>query len=207
MKMNTPARTVMAKALPVRIVINDPAGKRFTDFEIPQAAYAAMRRDAQAKGISLVNWMADAVRAQVEPPAPASPPLRPEPGAADDEISLLFFSQNAGTSLAHVDVTPAQWAAVQRHARQSGRTVEQCLKHGLFWMVAADGPTNQQLFDLRGLEQNLGAAHSLMMVLAEKTEDRGLMRLAENMVVKLMADFAAFSQSVNPGASENELAA
>ena len=50
----------------VRIVINDEDGKPFADFEIPKEFHAAMQRDAQAKGISMMQWIEDATREAIQ---------------------------------------------------------------------------------------------------------------------------------------------
>jgi hypothetical protein len=204
------ARAEKPTAPNVRIVIKDEAGKDFADFEIHPAFYAAMQRDAKAKGISLMQWMETAVRAKIETEAAAqkekaaqaewdtriaaefAPPdddnyhgacvaiydregkgvvskipltekeftdacvkhfgdnglenfiaqaIREKtkrdaaqakieteaaaaPAGANDKVTLLFFSQKEDASLAHVELTAAQFSTIQSQVKKSGLSLE-----------------------------------------------------------------------------------
>ena len=57
----------------VRILLVDDDGKIEADFEIPKAMHEAMQRSAQIKGVSVREWIENAVRDKIEsvknPPA------------------------------------------------------------------------------------------------------------------------------------------
>lgn len=147
----------------VRIVINDESGKPFADFEIPKAFHAAMQRDAQAKSISMIQWIENAVRAAIENRKPAKNPPAPDNG--DDKITLLFFSGREDTSIAHVDLTKEQFAAITRHATSTGISLEQALNVGILRILAAfedDGLSELEITHIK--------VSGLLQLLADKFE-------------------------------------
>ena len=66
----TKAASVQTKttrtAQTVRIILHDEEGETFADFEVSKCFHAAMKCDAQAKGISMTQWIKNATLAKVE---------------------------------------------------------------------------------------------------------------------------------------------
>src|ERR1035437_8681028 len=147
----------------VRIVINNEDGKVFAEFEIPKVMHAAMQRAAQSAGISLWEWMQSAVREKIASGKPAKNPSAPVNG--DDNITLLFFSEREETSIAHVDLTKEQFAAITRHAARAGISLEQSLNAGIMRILAAfedDGLSELEITHIK--------VSGLLQVLADKFE-------------------------------------
>jgi hypothetical protein len=113
----------------VRIVINDEAGKAVADFEIPKVMHTAMLRAARRAGISLWDWMQNAVREKIASGKPAENP--PAPGIGNDKITLLFFNWREDTPIAHVDLAKGQFDAIALHAARAGISLEQALNDGI----------------------------------------------------------------------------
>ena len=147
----------------VRIVINDESGKPFADFEIPKAFHAAMQRDAQAKSISMMQWVENAVRAAIENRKPAKNP--PAPLNGDDKITLLFFSSCDVEPIAHADLTKEHFAAITHYAASAGISLEQAMNRGIARILAAfedDGLSELEITHIK--------VSGLLQLLADKFE-------------------------------------
>jgi hypothetical protein len=147
----------------VRIVLWNEDGKVFAEFEIPKVMHAAMQRAAQSAGVSLWEWMQSAVREKIASGKPAKNP--PAPVNGDDNISLLFFSEREETSIAHVDLTKEQFAAITRHATSAGISLEQSLNNGIMRILAAfedDGLSELEITHIK--------VSGLLQLLADKFE-------------------------------------
>ena len=135
----------------------------FAEFEITKVVHAAMQRAAQSAGVSLWDWMQSAVREKIASGKPAKNP--PSPDNGDDNITLLFFSGREETSIAHVDLTKEQFAAITHYAASTGISLEQSLNDGIMRILAA--------FEDDGLSE-LGITHikvsGLLQLLADKFE-------------------------------------
>jgi hypothetical protein len=138
----------------VRILLHEPDGEVFADFEIPKAFHAAMLRDAKAKGIGLRQWIENAVRDKINSEA-----------AQDNNIALLFYSKSDGSSPAQVNLAPEQFAAIKRGAENCGFSLEQFLNLGLARILASlndDGLTELEMTHIK--------VQGLLQLLADKIE-------------------------------------
>jgi hypothetical protein len=114
-------------------------------------------------GVSLWDWMQSAVREKIASGKPAKNP--PAPVNGDDNITLLFFSEREETSIAHVDLTKEQFAAITRHAARAGISLEQSLNDGILRILAAfedDGLSELEITHIK--------VSGLLQLLADKFE-------------------------------------
>jgi hypothetical protein len=114
-------------------------------------------------GVSLWEWMQSAVREKIASGKPAKNP--PAPVNGDDNITLLFFSGREETSIAHVDLTKEQFAAITRHANSAGISLEQSLIAGIMRVLAAfedDGLSELEITHIK--------VSGLLQLLADKFE-------------------------------------
>lgn len=168
----------------VTIVVTDDATGEQANYEVQKPLHDAMIRDALAKGISLQQWFESAIRKEVDKPLTETT----APAHQVGNIDLMLVSEKQGTDVAGVNLSDEDFARLQRSAARQHLSLEQLLKLG-FEQMANPLPSADQLMKLRELESSIEAATALMMVLGEKAQDKGLMTLTNNTILKLRIDF------------------
>jgi len=141
------------------VFTENETGEIAAKFEVPKSFHDAMIRDALEKGISLQQWVENAVTEQTAK-------FKPKPDApvnGDDEISLVLFSAQKNT-LAQIELTPAEFQKIQFLAKipLRGCSLKSVLEDMLH-RVTTEIPTTE-------LEFAVTEAKSLLDLLANHME-------------------------------------